>query len=71
MQFGIPTVIVHPIGQDLFRDLINKNVFYYSLDATEILHQVENFKSKELDEGYQIKVSEQLALETFNSIILQ
>ena len=71
IQFNLPTIIVHELGADLFKDLIKQNTLCYALDANEILYQIENFKPTILNEEYQIKVSEQLAAESFESIILQ
>ncbi len=66
IQFKLPTIIVHPLGADLFCDVITKNIMCYYQNVDDILFQIENFIPAGLTEEFEIKVSEKIANNCFN-----
>lgn len=71
IQFSLPTIIVHPIGIDLFEKLIGRGVMCGSLEIETILDYIENFRPSKLPEEYRIETSEIVALRTIKTILNQ
>lgn len=69
IQFNIPTIIVHDLGADLFKDLINDNTISFSKNPKEIINQIENFVPKQMKDEFKIQTSEEAAFQQFELLI--
>jgi hypothetical protein len=69
IQFNLPTIIVHDLGADLFKDLINDNTISFSKNPKEIINQIENFIPKQMKDEFTIQTSEEQALNQFELLI--
>jgi hypothetical protein len=69
IQFNLQTIIVHNLGADLFKDLINDKTISFSKNPREIITQIENFEPKLMKNEFKIQTSEEEALKQFELLI--
>lgn len=68
LQFNLPTVIIHSLGKDLFKSLIETSVFCYADTAETILKQINEFVPSQHAAEYKIETSEALACEALTLV---
>jgi hypothetical protein len=69
IQFNLPTIIVHDLGADLFKNLIDENILCFSKSPLDIMNKIENFVPEQLSSDYKIQTSEEEAINQFELLM--
>lgn len=71
LLFGVPTVIIHPTGLELYKQYIDEGKFSYAETSSELLNKLNNYINKEnlKEEKPYIETDLNIAEETLNFLV--